>query len=159
MYNTLFFSFFIVALSCLSSQLVRKFSFFEFILILSKRYFKVNWMTCARQDILFESRTFVSMLSNILVRNKSINSSCIVRLFSTLSFVITYCDEGGMQSHGMIEGAKNVDRHHRRQRMKIILFLSHCCAINSEQWSFRSFFFFLRDEIDFARRLDFDSTI
>jgi hypothetical protein len=54
---------------------------------------------------------------------------------------------------------KNVNKHHRRQRIKIILFLSHCCIIDSEQWSFRSFFLFLRDEIDFARRLDFDFTI
>ncbi len=28
--------------------------------------------------------------------------------------------------------------------MKIILFLSHCCVINNEQWSFRVFQFFTR---------------
>jgi uncharacterized membrane protein (UPF0182 family) len=28
--------------------------------------------------------------------------------------------------------------------MKIILFLSHCCALNNEQWSFRVFYLFTR---------------
>ncbi len=49
------------------------------------------------------------------------------------------CGGGGMQSHGMTGGEEDVDRHHRRQRMKTTLFLSHYCAIGSEQWSFRPF--------------------
>jgi hypothetical protein len=32
---------------------------------------------------------------------------------------------------------KNVDKHHRRQKIKIILFLSLCCVRDSEKWSFR----------------------
>jgi hypothetical protein len=53
--------------------------------------------------------------------------------------VMTHCGGGGMQSHGMTGGEEDVDRHHRRQRMKTTLFLSHYCAIGSEQWSFRPF--------------------
>jgi hypothetical protein len=93
-YETFFSSFFIVSLSCLSLQFVWKSLFFELIFILSSNSFKENCITWARQNTRFISCTLKLTSSNILERKKRSNFACIVRLLSTLSFVITrirYC--------------------------------------------------------------------
>jgi hypothetical protein len=54
---------------------------------------------------------------------------------------------------------KNVNKHHRKQRIKIISF--SVALLCYKEWTviISFIFFFLRDEIDFARQLDFDSII
>ncbi len=89
-YNTFFSSFFIVALSCLSFQVVFSFAF-DFILILSRNFYKVNWITCARHDTRFISWTFVFiLLNNRFVRNNRTSLICKIKLLKALSFVTTF---------------------------------------------------------------------
>jgi hypothetical protein len=85
-----FSSFFIVALSCLSSHVFLKFAF-DFILILLKNSCNISCITCARQETRFTSCTFVSTSSNIrLIRNKRFSFVCMIKLLKTLSFVTAY---------------------------------------------------------------------
>jgi hypothetical protein len=44
----------------------------------------------------------------------------------------TNCDERKNAESRNDQRKKNVDKHHRRQRIKIILFLSLCCVIDSD---------------------------
>ncbi len=89
-YNTSFSFFFIVVLFCLSSQIILK-SALDLILILLRSFCKINYIRCVRQDTRSTSCTFVSISSNTwLVRSKRFNFVCIIKLLTTLLFVIAY---------------------------------------------------------------------
>ncbi len=79
-----------LALSCLSSQIVLNFVF-DYILILWRSFCKANCITCAKHDTRSKSCTFVFTSSNSrLVRNNCTNSICKIKLLAALSFVITF---------------------------------------------------------------------